>query len=341
MVEFVAKAGYPGGHDLASVRDAVEAFSRTKALLETAGDVTIFEAAANYGPFHVRTDILAKSGDVLRLIEVKSSSLKQSGADEFENDDEDKNDVAEPFISKRGDRRVLAHWLPYLKDVTFQTIVLERAFPGLRVEPYLAVIDKGVLATDAETLGRFRLVAPAPETGGRKARPDVIYEGDIEALAATKLIATLPVSEPVDLLRAEVEASANLLAGLLGEKAVTRVTPKLSEIYWECRDCEFRTDGKSGPSGFAECWGPLADVLGHILDLHRFTQIGSKKCPDPVPSLLDRGSASYLELTDAQLGSPGAWASRRIMQWRGTREGRAILEPTLRTKLESHYEQPG
>ena len=337
MVEFIAKARYPEGIDLAPLRNAEEAFVRTQELLGGQVNVTLFEAAANHDRFHARIDILVKRGGVLQLIEVKSSSVT-TAEDEHE-DDED--DAHSPLLTKKGGVR--ARWLPYLQDITFQTIVLERAFPQFRVEPYLAVIDKGQVATANETLGRFRMTKTPAGPDGKRPRPEITYVGDGAALQSTRLLVTLDVRPAVEVLRAQVGEAAARLAELLTPAGASTVPPDLAALYTECRNCEFRTEPAEGvPSGFQQCWGPLASNPAHILDLHRVGQIKSKECPDPVPGLLANRSAAYLDLTEAQLGRPGGtWTIRRTKQWRGMREGREILPERLRTELRSHTEAPG
>ena len=141
MVEYIAKAQFPGGVDLAGLRDPGEAFARTRGLLAADGAV-LFEAAAIVDRFYVRTDILRRRGGELHLIEVKSSSL---GPDD--------DPAGSPFLSPRGG--ILAKWRDYLLDVTFQAHVAQQAFPGLRVVPHLCVVDRTQPVSDAETLGRF------------------------------------------------------------------------------------------------------------------------------------------------------------------------------------------
>jgi hypothetical protein len=143
MVEFVAKAQFPEGVDLAGLRDPDEAFARTRELLAADGAV-LFEAAARSGRYYARTDILRRRGGELHLIEVKSASL---GPDD--------DPAGSPFLSAKGG--VLAKWRDYLLDVTFQAHVAQRAFPGLRVVPHLCVVDRSQPVSDAETLGRFTL----------------------------------------------------------------------------------------------------------------------------------------------------------------------------------------
>ncbi len=48
MIEFVAKAQFPAGVDLAHLRDPATAFARTRELLATDGAI-LFEAVARFG----------------------------------------------------------------------------------------------------------------------------------------------------------------------------------------------------------------------------------------------------------------------------------------------------
>src|SRR5208283_3343843 len=147
---------------------------RTRELVGT-GDCTIFEAAAIAGRFHVRTDILRRSGQVLHLVEVKSSSVG-----------EDDPDAATPFVTLRG--AVNSRWRPYLLDLAFQTHVVRLAFPGFAVEPYLCVVDKTQTASADETLGRFRL---SRDKADPRARPTVSYSGNAEALLSSRILRTI------------------------------------------------------------------------------------------------------------------------------------------------------
>lgn len=161
MVEFLAKARFSGGLDLAGVRDPVAAARRTADRL-AAGDGAIFEAAFTHGRCHVRTDILCKTGRILDLIEVKSSAV-----------DDDDNDASSTFLTARGG--VQGRWRDYLLDVAFQTQVVRQACPGYEVRPFLCVVNKGHVVTAGETLGRFRLEKDPVDP---RARPRVRYVGD-------------------------------------------------------------------------------------------------------------------------------------------------------------------
>lgn len=333
LIEFIAKAQHPGAHDLSSCKDAAKAFADTTALLAAGESVTIFEAAANHGRFHARTDILVRQGKVLRLIEVKSSSVDP-------NDEAD--DAKSPLLTATG---VVSRWLPYVQDVAFQTMVLRQAFPGFTVEPFLAVVDKSFIATEAETLGQFRLTKLPPGPGQKHPRPVVEYIGNNPAaLATSKIIHLLDAGEAVRRVWADVVAQADRLAALLTEKGANWDPPDLGKLYRECRDCEFRTEPteKDPRSGFRRCWGELAASPSHILDLHRVGQIESKEHPDPVPELLGRKSASYLDLAKEQLGKPdSAWTARRVLEWSGTAQNKEHLPDALRDALNTHLGSPG
>ena len=314
MIEHVAKTRFP---------DGVDSFAATKSLLAR-DKVTIFEAAATVGGFHVRTDILQREGATLNLIEVKSSSLE---------DDED--DGSSPFLTGKG--TVKSRWRSYLLDLAFQVFVLRQAFGDFAINPVLCVVNKGVQVTEAETLGRFSL----RKTGGDKARPDITYLGDPADLTRSRLLTLRSVATEVGLLMPEVEKRAGELLALLGPAGSGRVQEEISEFYRECRVCEFRTVAE-GRSGFSECWQDLALVSPHILDLYRVGQLAGKGKPDPVAIHLKKREASYLNLEPAELGDGAGFSARRLLQWHAMREGgREVLPEALRTALLEHQTNPG
>jgi hypothetical protein len=331
MIETVAKAQYPKGVDLVDERDPSRAFARTKELLNAAPDAVIFEAAAIWGKFYARIDILRREGDTLHLIEVKSSSI---------NAEDPEDDLESPFLNEKG--AISSKWREYILDIAFQAQLLRQAFPAFRVKPWLCVVNKGHRATEHETMAHFRVVR---EEQNPRARPEVIYEGDLSALCGTGLLAFRDVTAETDLLANEVTTRSEDLASLLdGRGGVTRVQEPIAEFYKTCRTCEYRfQDGRPAQGhGFAECWGKLAETSPHILNLHRVGQIGTSKFPDPVPGLLARDRASLLDLTEDELGKAGTRQERRYLQWTHSADGGSehlprVLQQTLRT----HQTSPG
>lgn len=321
MIEMIAKARFPEGIDLANIRDAVQATTRTRELL-AAGDCTIFEAGIIHSRFHVRTDILRKQGGVIELIEVKSSSIE---------DDED--DAVSPFLTKKGVPRVTARWRKYFLDLAFQTHVVRLAYPGYTIKPILCVVNKSTVAAEHETLGNF-LLTKDPDRP--KARPVIVYAPGEALLRDSDLLAYRDVEAEVATLMNEVISRADEMAALFTDTGVARVPATISTLYGKCRKCDYRTDGES--SGFNECWGQLARIEPHILDLHRVTQMGD---PDPVEALLTAQHAGLLDLTEEQLGT-NSYSIRRRMQWQSLRNGGTEhLPAALRDELLSHQATPG
>ena len=337
MIETVAKAKYPQGQDLAAERNHEAAFEQTKKLLNASDQAVIFEAAVIHEKYLARIDILRREGNTLHLIEVKSSSINSE-------DEADENDAASTFLGKKGANKGLptAKWKPYLLDVAFQAHVLRSVFPKFEVIPWLCVVDKSHRATTAETLDKFVLQRDPADP---KARPSVTYVGNLNDLKDSKLLIERNVTAETNLIMPEVVARAIKLAGLLGPPGIVqREQENLADIYKHCRKCEYRfkADRAPQPHGFAECWGPMAQATPHILDLHRVTQIGTSKIPDPVPDLVDQGNASLLNLTEDQLGNDGAWQARRHLQWSHSHDGGQEHLPTaLTTELVTHKDNPG
>jgi hypothetical protein len=323
MIETIAKAKYPDGIDLVDERSPEKSFELTRDLLAK-GDVTIFEAAATVGKLHARIDILQRKGDVLRLIEVKSSSIDGD------------NDVISPFLTRKG--TVSSDWRDYIWDVAFQVYALRLAFPEYNVVPYLCVVDKSQPVREAETLGRFAL---AKDKGNPKARPIVTYLGKLSDLASSALVCERNVENEVKTVMGEVVGRTHALAELISEKEVTRVQEDILGLYAECKGCLYRV-APGLKSGFDECWGKLAHANPHILELHRVTQIGSTKVTDPVPGLLKRGSATYLDLEEGDLGSEGSRQQRRLLQWKAMKEGgKEVIPGSLKAALAGHHASPG
>ena len=88
----------------------------TQEKLDFHPNVVIAEGAFRYNNLFIRADIVVRDGHVIKLMEVKSKSIK--------NGDE--------FIDKKGNP--VAKWSPYLYDIAFQTYVMQKALPNFDFE---------------------------------------------------------------------------------------------------------------------------------------------------------------------------------------------------------------
>lgn len=104
QVSALAKLYYPEGISLANL-DLEDAIANTKELL-LQDRVTIFEAAFMYNNLLIRTDLLIKEGDKIKLLEVKAKSY---------------DPAKDSFFDVKTKQRLLKPWVPYLQAPQAQT----------------------------------------------------------------------------------------------------------------------------------------------------------------------------------------------------------------------------
>ena len=75
MVEKMAKLLYEDGIEMESWGEPEKAFAEAAQIIGTRDNVVMFEPTVIHGRYSARIDVLAKEGNILKLIEVKSSSI--------------------------------------------------------------------------------------------------------------------------------------------------------------------------------------------------------------------------------------------------------------------------
>lgn len=317
MVETMAKLLFPDGKEIGHWEKPEQAFQETSDAL-AAGNVTLFEATIIHNHLLARVDILRRVGDELRIIEVKSSSM------------DSEEDAPNPFRGKNGN--ISSGWIPYLEDVTFQSIVLQRAFPQWQVVPFLCVVDKAKTATADTTFDKFILRRTDDDAG--QWRPQVDYIGDAAHLRSDHILVIANVADEAAELRRDVETAAAEFVATVQVEPISRIAPSIGQ---KCKKCEYRLlDHNTQPNGFHECWGALADPDPHILDLYRVDLVGGKK-RDVVAELAEQG---HTALSDAPRDLlTGATAARQLLQLDCTAKNREHITPKLKEIL-SHHPHP-
>lgn len=313
MVEKMAKLLFPDGIEMEGFAGHEDAFEAVRERLEE-DEVTLFEPTIMAGNLLARVDILEKKGSVVRLIEVKSTSVDTVAGG------------PNPFRGKQGG--IISTKRPYLEDVTFQALVFKRAFPELEIQPVLCVVDKSKAASEDCTCDRFRLT----REGGGRMSTDVEFLGDVDSLREAHLLALIDVAGEVGELAAEVEAAADELAASVAGETAERLEPALGML---CKKCEYRTDLDGERCGFAECWGELAHAEPHLLDFCRLDGLRPpEKGADPVSLLTGEGKGGLLDVPEGWL--KGAYASRQRIQLGYTSPPREFLDDALRDELRTH-----
>ncbi|MEA2096565.1 MAG: DUF2779 domain-containing protein [Candidatus Cloacimonadota bacterium] len=236
----LAKCYFPGGHDIKSWNE--KSLAETNKLLQQE-NVTIYEAAVKYQNLFIRADVLVKTGNLVKLIEVKAKSYSQD-------DDGD-------FLNKKGSQ-ISTKWKPYVYDVAFQKYVISKAFPEWTIKSYLMLADKTAKASVDGLNQKFVL----EEYNGRTS---VRINGDIsEKALGQKILIQVPTDDVVDRIW---DGQDDLLSSLRrfsewihyfadkyekDEKIVTHLEAK------KCQHCEFKTTKEQEAvglkSGFNECW---------------------------------------------------------------------------------------
>ncbi len=305
MVGKLAQLQYPDGV-LVSTLDPWEAVEQTKQLLKQ-DRVTVFEAAIYHENRLVRIDVLRKNGNTLELIEVKS---KAGDSNEYR--------AGTLFTGTRGGIR--SNWRDYLEDVTYQASVLQAAYPIASVRCFLLVPDKAKTARLEGLSQRFRI-----RRQGHAVEVDVL--GNSADLRGEDILTLFPVDVEVNALAAEVAAATKqFLPGLL---------PKLkklpSQIGYDCRNCEYRIEDGAEKNGFAECWGSLASVKPHILDLYQLRLAKGSNGEPIVNELVKNCKASLFDIPASACGS--AYGSRQAIQLKHTLSGKEWIAPALGGQL--------
>lgn len=247
QVEELARLHYPGGILIKDPKEAkkydyTDLANQTKELLEQE-NVVLFEAAFLVDNLFVRTDILVKKGNHIKLIEVKAKSI----------DSRDTN----IFLNTKN--KIESEWKPYLFDLAFQKYVIEKSFSEFKVTPYLMLADKSK-STSIDGLNQlFRVVKNADDRTGIFKK----IEG-LDNIETDSVLTEIKVTHEISLIEEDKER-------ILKEYSFYESISKLSKSYINgeyfnyplpynaCKKCEFKknVDNKEDDdkkSGFEYCW---------------------------------------------------------------------------------------
>ncbi len=150
FLETLAEGGYqvgklaefkiPGGTNIDTLKTDV-ALRLTNEELKKESCI-IYEAAFVFENLLVRTDVLVKTGNHIKVYEVKAKSYSKGEDDQF--------------INKNGN--IVSAWKPYIYDIAFQKYVVSNALPEYKVSAYLMLIDKEHTCTLEGMQQRFKIV---------------------------------------------------------------------------------------------------------------------------------------------------------------------------------------
>jgi hypothetical protein len=311
FLEALAKGGYQVGA-LAKLKykNGVEIFSKKHedALAETSKllaiqNVCLFEAAFNFEHLFVRSDIVVKSGNILKLIEVKSKSFD---ATDFE------KEYLNATAAKSGHIALKSDWVEYLYDLAFQTYVARKNYPNLTVIPYLMALDRNTAAKE-DNIHQLFLV----KSNGNNI--EIIQTRQVDdTFVGHNLLREVDLTEIVNTIIQGAESSEKFITGTMDV-----IAKRLSDIYLknekvsvasiigsQCKKCEYRGNELNLKSGFDECWVERANIEAAsskklVIDLWNFR--GTDKA-------IQNNIFELKHLTEDDLGKGAALKARQLIQ---------------------------
>ena len=225
----------------------IDTLDEAEALKLTAAEMSkpkalIFEAALLYQNLFIRADIVQKIGNSVRLIEVKSKSIRP-------------HDPADSLNTKKGLPK--SDWNLTLQDIAFQTHVLQEAHPGLEIEPYLMLVDKEKQAVVDAMNSYFYL-----KQGGAGKNPEVVLSQPLPPQMLQRgnwILCELSVRDMVERLLKEDYDGKTFAQRAKDWSDHYAKDKKIAPILTsKCRDCQFRATPderkESLLSGYHECW---------------------------------------------------------------------------------------
>lgn len=241
QVEALARLHYPNGIFINTENyEYDKAVQLTQEALSQ-DNVVIYEAAFQFDDLFIRTDIIVKTGNAIKLIEVKAKSF---------NPNEENN-----FIGARGG--LVSSWKPYLFDLAFQKYVAQKAFPQFEYEAYLLMADK----TKSASIDGLNQLFRIPINGNP--RTDIIQRVQSLNEIGNSVLSEANVDSIVnDIINDKYKYYENLC---FEEAIATFKKAYQTDTYlnWptqfsSCKKCEFKTtpeQEKEGLlSGFKHCF---------------------------------------------------------------------------------------
>ena len=241
QVEELARLHYPNGVFINAENYEYERAAELTREYLNLDNIIIYEAAFLVDGFFIRTDILVKKGNEIKLIEVKAKS--------FDSNNEN------TFLGKKGG--IDGKMKPYLFDLAFQKKVAQTAFPEFQFTAFFMMADKSKTASIDGLNQLFRI----PSNGNP--RTDIIRR-----VNSLNEIGNSVLSEiNVDVIINDILNDRHLYHNSLGfsesmelfkDSYINKTYLNWPTNFSTCKKCEFKTtveDEINGlQSGFKHCF---------------------------------------------------------------------------------------
>tara|TARA_R110000751_G_scaffold84717_5_gene169332 strand:- start:460 stop:2418 length:1959 start_codon:yes stop_codon:yes gene_type:complete len=241
QVEALARLHYPKGIFIDTQNYEYDLATDLTQEQLTKDAISIYEAAFEHNGLFIRTDILSKKGNHIKLIEVKAKSFDPN--DEF------------LFIGKRGG--IKSDWKLYLFDLAFQKYVAQKANPQFTFEAYLLMADKTKTAKVDGLNQLFRIPKdgnPRTDVSSNIGSLDEIGESVLSEINVDTIINRIIANEYPYFDNLTFEESIALFKTSYQNNDYLNWPTQ----FGACKSCEFKTtpeqEKEGSKSGFKYCF---------------------------------------------------------------------------------------
>lgn len=288
-------------------------------------NVVLFEPILYASYKLARADILVKHGDRIEIIEIRSK-----GFDSIAHEDLVKYHNLSLFRNKRTGQ-VGSEWRYIIEDVAYQVGILQEmlatSLPTLQVEihPYLLVPDKAKTTQINNLASYFQLqrISTQRNSFSKFNGINVQFTGDLQAIQNDQLLTKVSIETEVSELIIYMINSAQKYINYLLEQSPELFAP----ISKSCKGCEYRASDRDPRDGFKECWGDLADVENHVLELYQMGRIGGHETP-LVNELIQQKKVSMFDVPPEELNDC-TYSYRQLIQLEYTQKNKEWISEHL------------
>jgi hypothetical protein len=280
IISKIAHLLYPEGiyisANLNSDESIANAAKETIAYLQQ-DHVVLFEPVLYAAHKLARADILVKQGDRIEIIEIRAK-----GFDSAAHEDLIKYRNLSLFRNKRTGK-VGGEWRYIIEDIAYQVGILQEMLaehlPSLdmQIYPYLLAPDRAKTTQIDHLASYFQIqrLSTHRNSFSKFNGISVNFTGDLQEIYNDQLLTKVNIETEVSELISPTIASAHKYIDYLIEQSPELFAP----ISKSCKGCEYRASDRDPRDGFRECWGDLADVENHVLELYQMGRIGGHETP--------------------------------------------------------------
>jgi len=328
IITKIAHLLYPEGiyiaANLNSEQSIIDAVQRTITELQKE-NVILFEPVLYANHKLARADILVKQGDRLEIMEIRAKGFDSEAHH---------NLVTYRNLSLFRNKRtgvVGGEWRYIIEDVAYQVGILQEMLAehlpdcNFEIAPYLLAPDRAKTTAIDNLASYFQIQRlSTPRNSFSKFNGVAIdFTGDLEALKQDQFLTKINIETEVGELVEPTIVSAELYINYLLAESSAIFAP----IGKHCKSCEYRASDRDSRDGFKECWGDLANVENHILDLYQMGRIGGNETP-LVNQLIQQQKVSMFDIPLEELND-FTYSHRQLIQIEYTQKNKEWISEYL------------